>query len=509
MICKEKPGKMTRRFITIWFCYLKMDWFALRQPALATMPFVLALPRHGRMIINDANLIAKKEGVDTGMLVSDARAIAPSLQVLDDQPELPFRLLNALAKWFVRYTPAVAIDLPDVLILDITGCAHLWGGEKLYLTHIITRLKHEGYTVKATVADTIGTAWAVTRYGEDQSIIEIGQQATALLSLPPAALRIENDVIETLEKLGLRQVKQFISMPRATLRRRFGHALLKRLDQALGYEEEIMVSVNMPEPYQERLPCLEAIVTLTGITIALEHLLEDLCYRLKKESKGLRGAVLKCYRVDGKVEEISIGTNRASNNASHIFKLFEFKLPGIEPALGIELFILDAIDIEEVTAAQETLWQNAAGLDSIKLAELLDRIAGKFGAENIHRYLPAEHHWPERSFKKANNLQEKSTTSWKTDRPRPIHLLSKPAIIQVTASLPDFLPLSFTYKEILHKITQADGPERIEQEWWLQEGGHRDYYCVEDEEGRRYWIFRSGQNDVENIYQWFLHGFFA
>jgi len=219
--------------------------------------------------------------------------------------------------------------------------------------------------------------------------------------------------------------------------------------------------------------------------------------------------LLKCYRADGKIEQIGIGTNRPSNNMHHIFKLFEFKLSSIEPALGIELFILEAPKVEELSPVQETMWENTGDLDDIALTELLDRIAGKMGANHIHRYVPDEHYWPERSFKPAADINEKKTTTWKVDRPRPLQLLPKPAPIEVTAPIPDYPPMLFRYKGLLHKIIKADGPERIEQEWWLQEGQHRDYYTVEDEEGHRYWIFRSGHYDAAKSYQWFMHGFFA
>ncbi len=501
---------MQKRFISIWFRSLKTDWYSRRQPGLSNMPLILASPDHGRMVVTAVNAQAKKQGVGIGMVVADARAIIPVLQVLDDLPELPDKLLKGIAEWCIRYTPAVAIDLTsDSLILDVTGCAHLWGGEKQYLTDIVKRLKNFGYDVRAAMADTIGAAWAIARFGQDSPIVESGEQTAALLSLPAAALRIEIEIVQLLEKLGLRQIRDFISMPRPALRRRFGNQLLLRIGQALGYEEEVIIPVQRVEPYQERLPCLEPIVTATGIEIALKRLLDALCHRLQQEGKGLRVALLKCYRVDGKMEKIEIGTNRPSSNSNHLFKLFEIKIDSIEPALGIELFILEALNVEELSPVQEKLWNNTGGLDDINLSELLDRLGGKIGANNIHRYVPDEHYWPERSFKPASSIDEKLQTEWKVDSPRPLNMLSKPHPIEVTAPIPDYPPMVFRYKGRLHKIIKADGPERIEPEWWLQEGQHRDYYRVEDEEGYRYWLFRSGHYDVAKSYQWFIHGFFA
>lgn len=500
---------MAKRYMSIWFRHLKTDWFVRRNPPLAATAFVLAAPDHGRMVVTAANALAQKEGIDGGTAVADARAILPGLQVFDDIPELSTKLLTGLAEWCIRFTPAVAIDKPDGLLLDISGCAHLWGGEKKYVTEIQNRFIQFGYDTRIAIADTIGTAWAVCRFGQDECIVEKGCQSTALFSLAPAALRIDTAITERLQKLGLRQISSFINMPRPSLRRRFGVELLQQLDKALGHEEEQIIPLVPLQPYQERLPCLEPIVTAKGIEIALERLLNALCLRLKQEEKGLRQAIFTGYRIDGKIVKLEIGTTAASCNSKHLFKLFEIKIDSVEPALGIELFTMDALKVEDLSAKQENLWGDQAGLHDTGLSELLDRVAGKLGADKIHRYLPDEHYWPERSFKLATTLNEPLQTAWKLSRPRPLQLLPRPEAIEVTAPIPDYPPMNFRYKGTLHKIIKADGPERIEQEWWLQQGQHRDYYYVEDEQGHRYWLFRLGHYDTSKLYQWFIHGFFA
>ncbi|MEO7768147.1 MAG: DNA polymerase Y family protein, partial [Ferruginibacter sp.] len=256
---------MQKRFVSIWFPHLKTDWLIRRQPNLGAIPFVLATPDHGRMIVTAANGLAQEQGVNAGIVLADARAIISALQFFDDEPERSAKLLNGLAEWCIRYTPAAAIDLPDGLMLDVTGCAHLWGSEQQYLAGITKRLNDFGYNTRAAIADTIGTAWAIARFGTEGLIIDSGQQMASLISLPPSALRLEAATIERLEKLGLRQIGNFIRMPRTALRRRFGKHLLMRLDQALGNEEEIIQPIQPIVPCHERLPCLEPIVTATGI----------------------------------------------------------------------------------------------------------------------------------------------------------------------------------------------------------------------------------------------------
>jgi protein ImuB len=501
---------MSSRFVTIWFPLLTTDWFALRRPELRGIPFVLAVKDHGRMVISAANALALAQGIPPGIPVADARALLPELQVVDDKPGLSARLLTALAEWCIRFTPIAGVDPPLGLVLDVSGCTHLWGGEENYLKEIVTRLQTAGYAVRSAMADTIGAAWAATRYGVgEMTITGSADQTTALLRLPPEALRLEPEVVDRLHRLGLRTIGSFAGMQRSALRRRFGPGLLRQLDQALGLEAETIEPVRLPALYQERLPCLEPIMTATGIEIALQRLLETLCNRLQKEAKGLRSGIFSCYRVDGKQQQLTIGTNRATHNTTHLFKLFEPKIATIEPDLGIELFTLEAPTVEDAPAVQATLFSGSTGLDNSHIAELLDKITGRFGAGSIQRWLPDERHWPERSIKPATSLQEKPTTPWRTDRPRPIHLLPRPELIEVTAPIPDYPPMLFRYKGQLHTIAKADGPERIEREWWLDQGPHRDYYTVEDEAGQRYWLFRSGHYTEEQKPQWFIHGFFA
>ncbi len=498
---------MHRRFLAIWFRHLTTDWWVRKHPELKDTAFLLAAPERGRMIVKAVSSAAQAKGIYANMVVADCRTIFPALQVFDHIPGLERKLLQALAEWCIRYTPVAAVDMPDGLMLDISGCAHLWGGEHAYLKDILNRLRAYGYDVRAAIADTIGAAWGIARYGKITAIITPGTQATALMPLPPHALRLDAAIIARLEKLGLYQVQCFMNMPRSALRRRFGQQLLSRLDQALGQEIEVLEPVCPIIPYQERLPVLEPICTATGIEIALKKMLDKLCTRFTEEGIGLRTCVFKGYRIDGNIQQIQVGTTRPSSNAAHLFKLFELKIPILEPGLGFELFILEATKIEDIPITQDALWNESAH-DDVIVSELLDKITGKVGADTIRRYLPAEHYWPERSVTIAASIQDKPAADWRTDIPRPIHILYKPEPIEVSVPIPDYPPMLFIYKGKLHHVSKADGPERIEQEWWIEEGLYRDYYCVEDDKGNRYWLFRSGHYNSREP-KWFMHGFFA
>ena len=499
---------MEKRFASIWFPYLTTDRHTIRQPRLRKVPFVLAAPQHGRMVITEANGAAEAQGIARGMVVADAKACFPDLEVTDAKEDLNKRLLKVLGLWCIRYTPMVAMDPPDGLILDISGCAHLWKGENYYLKDIVVKLRKRGFHVRMAIAGTIGAAWAMARFGKNP-IVDDGREIDALMPLPPAALRLEPEVVDRLHKLGLRTIGSFLHMPSSALRRRFGEGLPLRLRQALGREDEPILPLRPVPPYVERLPCLEPIRTAAGIEIAIGNLLEALCERLSGEGRGLRIATLKCHRIDGNSVQVGITTSRATASIPHLMKLFAWKIPHIEPALGIELFVLEAGKVEEVDPVQEALWGGVPGLEDTALSELIDRLKGRRGVRAVYRYLPDEHHWPERSFREASSITEKPSTLWKSDRPRPTRLLASPEPIEVTAPIPDYPPMLFRHRGEAHTIRKADGPERIEREWWMDEGEHRDYYYVEDDKGRRYWLYRSGHYGDDRPQRWFLHGFFA
>ncbi|WP_158826445.1 Y-family DNA polymerase [Mucilaginibacter lacusdianchii] len=500
---------MQKRFVSLWFRHLLTDWLTQQRPELEGIPVGLTVMERNRIILTAINNVAQNEGISVGMTAADAKAIIPDLKVLDAVPGQAEKILQAAGKWCIRYSPAVAVDLPDGLLMEVTGCTHLWGGEHTYLQNLLTALRQKGYRVRGALAGTTGTAWAIARYGKQASVITSGDHIKALYPLPPAALRLEPVTLERLHKLGFHTVQKLLSLPKPALWRRFGEHLLLRIDQATGLKDEPLQILHPPEPYQVRLPFLEPIRTRLAIEKAILQLLADLCQRLQKEGKGLRGAILKGYRVDGKSIQISIGTNKPTAKVANIFKLLELKISTIEPALGIELFILEAPKVEDCSPEQERLWKpDSCGLEDTGVAELLDRLTNKFGSNAINRYLPQERYWPEHAIRPAQSLDEKPATIWQTGKPRPMLLLPKPERIEVMALLPDNPPMLFIYKGERHVIKKADDAERIEREWWLEPGLHRDYYTVEDEQGRRYWLFRSGHYGQEET-QWYIHGFFA
>ena len=498
---------MPKRYLYIWFPYLAADRMVNHFPELREKPFVLYALEHGRMEVRLPGRVLAQEGIFRGMAVADVRALFPSVQVFRENAEVEQKLLKQLGEWCFRYTPVVAVDPPDGVVLDISGCPHLWGGEPAYLDGLTRDLQRGGYAVHTAITDTIGASWGIAHYGKNGTIVAPHEHTKALLTLPPAALRLEERQLDKLKKLGFHRIGQLLEIPSLNLRRRLGETLIERLEQAQGTTAEFLNPVRPAAVYSMRLPCPEPILTAKGIEIALKQLLDGVVKQLARAGKGMRTGIFKAYRVDGKIVQIRIGTNRASRNPAHLYPLFELQLPQLEPAEGIELFELEALLVEELSETQEALWATNAHDESL-IAELLDRIAGKIGKQHIHRYLPVEHYWPEWSVESVQSLSEQPQCRWPVDRFRPLHLFAKPRPVEVMVPLPDYPPLHFRYRGQIIRIARADGPERIEQEWWLQTGSPRDYYRVEDTGGARYWLFRRGSYDRGNP-QWFLHGFFV
>lgn len=499
---------MAKRFLSVWLPHLQADILARRRADLRTHPFALAQKAGSRMQLCSVNKVAADEGIHPGMTVADARSLIPSLEVLTNELPDISESLQSLAIWCQRFSPLAGIQPPDGLILDISGCSHLWGGETAYQQHIEKRLLQGGFTVSAAIADTIGAAWALARFAPQNSPLPPGEQERALRPLSIRALRLDSVTADKLHKLGLYLIHDCLQIPRPALRRRFGQLLGERLDQALGLQAERFNPCLPPAEYQMRLPCPEPIRTATAISIALQQLLDNLCVQLKREQKGLRHCILLCYRTDGKVQRLEIRTAKAACDPVHLFHLFSLQIERIEPDLGIELFTLEAIITEVLPPEQEILWRLQSRESETQTAILLDKISNYLPQAKVRRFLPEERYWPEYAASSCSDLHTVPQTIWRSDIPRPIRLLKTPQEIQVMVPIPDYPPAQFQYKGQIFRVVKADGPERIEAEWWLREGAHRDYYYVEDDQGNRYWLYREGHYNSETS-KWYLHGFFA
>ena len=473
---------------------------------------------------------AKTAGIVPGLTLADARALLPDLAVAEVDTAADRRALEGLADWCGRYTPWTAVDEIDVypgdngggggLWLDISGCAHLFGGERALLDDLVGRLAAFGFAAAAAVADTAGAAWAMARFTEETAVVvQPGDVATALPPLPVDGLRLPARTVEALSRVGLRRIGNLTVLPRGALAARFGDIVLQRLDRALGRVDEPL-SPRRPAPAMHvRLAFAEPVGRADDIALATRKMLDELCARLAAAHLGIRRLELALYRTDGTVARAAIGTSRPVRGPDHLHRLFREKLDGLDVGFGVEVTVLAATVVAPLAPAQ-----TAMGFEPREHAEvvgrLIDRLGNRLGAGNVMHLVDHASHVPERACRKLPALVGAPASTCDEDRrsrqPRPLQLLPWPEPIEVMAPVPDGPPALFRWRRVQHRVATAEGPERIEPEWWREEDGHdparrssiRDYYRVEDAHGCRFWIYREGFYRPDVIPRWYLHGLF-
>ena len=461
-----------------------------------------------------ASAEARTAGVTPGMPLASAQALVPDLHTVQAEPEADAEALRRLAVWCMRYAPLTAPDPPDGVWIDATGCTHLAGGEEALLQDLLMRLKHAGFEARAALAEAPGAAHAVARYGtQPAAVVAEGGLREALAPLPVEALRLSKETCEALRMMGLAEVREIMARPRAPLVRRFGSALALRLAQALGEQFEPIRPLAPPDLIERRLAFVEPLSTADAFATALEALMRFVCARLERAGLGTRRLDLHFERVDGSVQTLRIGTARPSRNVAHLTRLLRERLEQVDPGEGVEAMRLVAHTAEPLAFAQIDGLPREGEHSAQDLAGLVDRLANHFGQERVYRVTAVESDVPERSARRMPPLESGKAVSWPEEWPRPARLLTPPQPVMALAPLPDHPPAAFTWRRQRHRIRRACGPERIAGEWWKRDGealAVRDYFAVEDERGRRFWLFRhgDGQDTATGDFTWYLHGFF-
>lgn len=444
------------------------------------------------------------------MAVAQAMAVVPGLHVLEADPAEDAAALTRLARWSHRLTPLAAPDAPDGIFLDVSGCAHLWGDEQILLQQLIARLAQDGIVARAAIADTPGAAHGVARHGgTDQAsagfVIPPRAQEGAISTLPVAALRLPEATVATLRRLGFEQIGPLARIPRALLARRFGPEPGRRIDQALGTAAEPLQPLAPESPLQHRIAFLEPLLTAEALSTATGRLLETLCPAMERAGLGARRLDLLFERVDGMLAATRIGTARPNRDPKHLHRLLDEHLPLIDPGLGIEAMRL------VIPLAEPLRWQQAdqGGSD---VSTLVDRLSNRLGADRVYRAAPVESDVPERAVRRVPALARSGGKNWMSEA-APTRLFHPPRPVDAIAELPDHAPAAFTWRRRRHRIRRADGPERIYGEWWRRDAetdAVRDYFRVEDDEGRRFLLFRQGDGLDRRTgdLQWFMQGMF-
>ncbi|MEO9903214.1 DUF6504 family protein [Nisaea sp.] len=535
---------MARRFLYLFIPDFAFDWRRNGDSALASgdRPLIMTRPVAGSEIIAAADSAAVQQGIQVGRSLADARAMQPDLKAIETDMAADRNRLEQLAAWCQHYTPMVAVDSSAApftgdggsagLYLDITGCAHLFrreGAEDVRTEEqalgrdCLTALSRFGFAARLAVADTPDAARAIARFSPStMTLVPPGKTSIALEPLPVASLGLVPSTVEALDRVGLRRIAQIISKPRAPLVSRFGSALVEALDRALG-QRPAALDMRLPEtPFRERLAFAEPIALREGLERAARQCLAGLCRRLEREQVGARRVRIRFFRVDGAVPQITVGTSRPCRDADVLFRLLVQHFDKLDPGFGIDVAVADIMERDMAASVQNTLDATAEpACDAV--TDLGDRLANRLGGEAIYRLQQIESHRPERAERRGDIRPSSKPLHWSNLRPltperaRPVRLMRRPERVEATALLPDHPPARFRWRGSEYRVADAAGPERLAPEWWRADGDGagevgamtRDYFRLEDQDGRRFWLYREGLAERGESPQWYLHGLFS
>lgn len=486
------------------------------------LPLALAGEGPQGPVVHAFNRAAALAGVRRGARVVDMRALCPSLRV--DYADIggDRAALSRLMFWARRWCPWTAVDGDAGLVLDTTGADHLWGGEAQMLREIEGRLSSAGLSASLATAPTHGAAWALARFGGVRAVCSVAALAARVAPLPVTALRLDADTVLLLGRLGLKTIGDLAAVPRLSLARRFARAPLQanpllRLDQMMGHIAEPVSSPDDPPRFVAQARLAEPVQDPEP---HLPGLCADLCGTLAAAGYGARRVAITVYRTDGEIACVEVATAQPVRDPDHIRRLFDGKLDRIDPGFGFDHVTLAATVTETLSASQARL--DGSADDGAALARLIDRLSARFGTRAVQRPVLHQSHLPERRERWLPAIGDDQGRGREKDRAdmrplraeRPLRLFDTPEEIRVLYAVPDGPPAQFMWRRVTHRVTRFAGPERIAPEWWRDNPGTRlrDYYRIEDQTGRRFWIYRAGilgDGRGPDAPRWFVHGVFG
>ncbi len=519
----------SQRLLSLWLRRLSTDRIARSRDRSreVSAPLVVYGKRGNAELIVAVDEAAERLGLHTGLALAQARAMHPGLDAIEEDAEADAALLEKIADGCLRYTPLVAIDAPDGLLLDIGGCAHLYGGEERLVADLGERIARAGFAYTIAIAGTIGAAWAAAHYGEPASYA-CGEQRTLLSPLPLSALRLPADTVAALARVGLKRIGDIIDLPRSPLTARFGAEFAAPARPRARAEHEPLNPRLPVAPYVAEQRFAEPIAREQDVLAIVARLAARLQFALERRGDGARRIELTLFRSDGAVRRLAAGTSRPLRDPAQIRALFVERLAALadefDPGFGFDMARLSVMVAEPSPPEQIGIGggEDAAEVDR-QVDQLADRLSARLGSRRVRRLIAQDSHIPELAAATLPAQMTGTDDGWQAYRhystaaelaPRPLRLLARPEPIEALAEVPDGPPLRFRWRRALHEVIAAEGPERIEGAWWSEQGGPaRDYFRVEDKSGLRFWLFRAGlYRDLAQgaaAPTWFLHGTFA
>ena len=514
------PSSGTRRYLAAWFPVLPADRLRRQPPPDfdPNRPFALTDKIKSAMRLVALDPSAGRLGLTTGLSLADARARVPELMVFAHDPVADRHWLERLAEACLRYTPMVALDPSDGLVMDISGCVHLFGGEQGLAEDAGCRLRAAGMTARIATGSTSAAARALARHqwhGNDES--------EALRNLGVTALELGEEATQALLRAGLKIVGDMAVRPMAGLAARFGGEAVDRLRHLLGEVERPIIPVRPPAPVTAERRFAEPVARTEYALSVLSELIAEASERMAQRDVGGRRFDAIFFRSDGMARTLVVETSQPVRDPASVIRLIRERVEGlsdpIDPGFGFDLIRIDVPVIEPLGAAQLKL--EGGSVSEMQVAALIDRLSTRLGRDRVRRFAPVDTHIPEQAQITLPAVESRKPVPWEGSEAgepplRPLHLFDPPQPIEVMAEVPHGPPHRFRWRRNLHYIRRFEGPERIASEWWRRKDGAvdrpgltRDYYRVEDMSGRRFWIFRHGLFEEKAKPGWYLHGLFA
>lgn len=382
-----------RRFLALWLPFWRTERLQLCQPKHypPDCPLVVHAPEHNRQTLTAVNPVALASGLRPGQSLAQARSLVPDILCVEQDAQADQAALLDLCSWLLWLSPLPALDAPDGLYSDTTGCAHLYGGEETMLSLVRTRVAEKGHVCSLALSDSAAASRALARSRMDRfCVVPPGQQRQALDRLPCAALAFAPETVARLNRLGLTTIGALADLPRAPLARRFGADLLNALDEALGRHARPLNVVQVRDRISLARSLVEPISTPEAIAAVIEALVPEACALLCQRGEGARQIDFLCMRVDGTVQAIRVGTSEPTSATSRILRLLKDQISRIEPGFGIEAVTLTISASEPIEAGPDRPVLSDPEnrqVDTVP-ATLIDRLINRPGVAAVYQFAP-------------------------------------------------------------------------------------------------------------------------
>jgi protein ImuB len=397
-------------------------------------------------------------------------------------------------------------------VLDISGTERLYKGEENLCRNLFKKLSQGSIDAKMAVADTIGAAWALSRYAPPRlTIVRDEPLKRVLAPFPIESLRIPYTLASSLHQVGVHKIGELLALPRRSIPTRFGTELLRRIDLALGILQETVTAVQLPPSFTAKRSFEVPLIRHEPILKAISLLIEKVVSQVSKEGRKASRYIVLLQGRDGdgnqfeKRKEFSLhsATQRTSHLLSLLMPLLEsLKLPG-----SVTHMEVTALELQSILPQQQGLFENEE--PRALPEELLNTFVMRLGRDRVNRVHLHRSYLPERSYSFRPLEQEAAASrSFHLLDDRPSYLFHSPKEVKVLAIPEDGHPSRLFWEGKEYRILRGTGPERIGAEWWHapldEETRERDYFKIQDDTGRWLWLFRASPSG-----RWFVQGVWA